>query len=145
MSSTLSFHDYQVESFFDEYFDESGQPKGEVRILIDRINALPDYDLQTRQEAIERALMRMGITFAVYGDQAGNEKIFPFDIVPRIISAIEWSHIEAGLKQRIKAQQEARAKMRDSLKRVAEEKRAAKLKEIEDRKKQREEAIENKN
>ncbi|UCE94983.1 MAG: OmpH family outer membrane protein [Flavobacteriaceae bacterium] len=49
------------------------------------------------------------------------------------------------LKQRIKAQQEARAKMRDSLKRVAEEKRAAKLKEIEDRKKQREEAIENKN
>ncbi|MCA0933523.1 OmpH family outer membrane protein [Lutimonas saemankumensis] len=49
------------------------------------------------------------------------------------------------LKARIKAQQEARAKMRDSLKRVAEEKRAAKLKEIEDRKKQREEAIENKN
>jgi Skp family chaperone for outer membrane proteins len=49
------------------------------------------------------------------------------------------------LKQRIKEQQEARAKMRDSLKKVAEEKRAAKLKEIEDRKKQREQAIQNKN
>lgn len=103
MSSTLSFHDYQTESFYDEFFNESGQPKSEAKILIDRINALPDYDLQTRQEAIDRALMRMGITFAVYGDQAGNEKIFPFDIVPRIISSIEWAHVEAGLKQRIKA------------------------------------------
>lgn len=103
MTGSLSFHDYQTENFFDEFFDETGQPKGEARILVDRINALPDYDLQTRQEAIDRALMRMGITFAVYGDQAGHEKIFPFDILPRIISAIEWSHIEAGLKQRIKA------------------------------------------
>ena len=47
--------------------------------------------------------MRMGITFAVYGDQQGNEKIFPFDIVPRIVSAVEWAHVEAGLKQRIQA------------------------------------------
>lgn len=103
MTSTLSFDDYQTESFFDEFFDEKGLPKGEVRILIEQINALPDYELRTRQEAIERALMRMGITFAVYGDTQGNEKIFPFDIVPRIVSAIEWAHVEAGLKQRIKA------------------------------------------
>ncbi|MDA1165068.1 MAG: circularly permuted type 2 ATP-grasp protein [Planctomycetota bacterium] len=103
MTSSLSFHDYKTESFFDEFFDANGRPKSEAKILIDRINALPDYDLQTRQEAIDRALMRMGITFAVYGDQQGSEKIFPFDIVPRIISSIEWAHIEAGLKQRIKA------------------------------------------
>ena len=103
MTDSLSFLNYKTESFYDEFFDKVGQPKSEVRILVDRINALPGYDLQARQEAIERALMRMGITFAVYGDQQGNEKIFPFDIVPRIISAIEWSHIEAGLKQRIKA------------------------------------------
>ena len=103
MTDSLSFLNYKTESFYDEFFDKAGQPKNEVRILVDRINALPGYDLQARQEAIERALMRMGITFAVYGDQQGNEKIFPFDIVPRIISAIEWSHIEAGLKQRIKA------------------------------------------
>ncbi len=103
MTDSLSFLNYKTESFYDEFFDKAGQPKSEARILVDRINALPDYDLQARQEAIERALMRMGITFAVYGDQQGNEKIFPFDIVPRIISAIEWSHIEAGLKQRINA------------------------------------------
>jgi uncharacterized circularly permuted ATP-grasp superfamily protein len=47
--------------------------------------------------------MRMGITFAVYGDERGTEKIFPFDIVPRIVGPDEWDRIEAGLKQRIKA------------------------------------------
>ena len=45
----------------------------------------------------------MGITFNVYGERAGVEKIFPFDLVPRIVSAAEWSRIERGLKQRITA------------------------------------------
>ena len=103
MPDRLNFNTYDTEAFFDELFDENGRPRDAARILVDRINALPDYELQCRQDAIERALMRMGITFAVYGDQQGTEKIFPFDIVPRIISAIEWAHIEAGLKQRIRA------------------------------------------
>ena len=47
--------------------------------------------------------MQMGITFNVYGEQAGLEKIFPFDIVPRVVSATEWSRLEKGLKQRIQA------------------------------------------
>jgi uncharacterized circularly permuted ATP-grasp superfamily protein len=59
--------------------------------------------LGKRQEEIERALLRMGITFAVYGDTQGTERIFPFDIIPRIVEAYEWGHIEAGLKQRINA------------------------------------------
>ncbi|MBL8852273.1 MAG: circularly permuted type 2 ATP-grasp protein [Planctomycetaceae bacterium] len=67
------------------------------------INSLAPGDLRRRQEEIERALLRMGITFTVYGDQQGTERIFPFDIVPRIVEAFEWSHIEAGLKQRITA------------------------------------------
>ena len=103
MPDRLNFNTYDTEAFFDELFDENGRPRDAARILVYRINALPDYELQCRQDAIERALMRMGITFAVYGDQQGTEKIFPFDIVPRIISAIEWAHIEAGLKQRIRA------------------------------------------
>ena len=45
----------------------------------------------------------MGITFNVYGDTAGTERIFPFDLIPRIIPAAEWDHIERGLKQRIHA------------------------------------------
>jgi len=99
----LTFADYHGETFYDEFFDQSGQPRDGVRTLVDRINTLPDGDLLHRQQAIELSLMRMGITFAVYGDQQGSEKIFPFDIVPRIVSAFEWAHVEAGLKQRIKA------------------------------------------
>ena len=56
-----------------------------------------------RQIAAEYALLRMGITFNVYADEQGIEKIFPFDLIPRIIGANEWNWIERGLKQRIHA------------------------------------------
>jgi uncharacterized circularly permuted ATP-grasp superfamily protein len=103
MADVLNFDGYDPEKFYDELFDAVGQPRDQGRVLVQRINALAPGDLRQRQLAIERALMRMGITFAVYGDQQGTEKIWPFDIVPRIVSAIEWSHIEAGLRQRIQA------------------------------------------
>jgi uncharacterized circularly permuted ATP-grasp superfamily protein len=71
--------------------------------LQQRIDALPDGELFRRQQAAERALLHMGITFNVYGDSAGTEKIFPFDIIPRIINADEWEQLEHGLKQRVHA------------------------------------------
>lgn len=103
MTASHNFESYQTENFYDELFYPNGQPRPGGRLLVEKINSLPPGELNQRQEAIERALLRMGITFAVYGDQAGTEKIFPFDIVPRIIEPFEWSHIEAGLKQRIMA------------------------------------------
>ena len=103
MTRQHTFESYQTEGFFDELFYPNGQPRPGGRLLIDKINSLTQGELKKRQEAIDRALLRMGITFAVYGDQAGTEKIFPFDIVPRIIEPFEWSHIDAGLKQRITA------------------------------------------
>jgi uncharacterized circularly permuted ATP-grasp superfamily protein len=60
-------------------------------------------DLRRRQQAAERALLQSGITFNVYGDKNGREKIFPFDIVPRIVKKSEWERIESGLRQRIQA------------------------------------------
>ena len=102
-SSSSVLNDYQVEGFFDELFDEQGNPRPDSAELIGLINRLPAGELVRRQEAIERSLYRMGITFTVYSDSAGTEKIMPFDIVPRIVSAIAWRHIEAGLKQRIRA------------------------------------------
>ena len=57
---------------------------------------------QKRDEA-ERAFHRVGITFAVYGDNGGTERLIPFDIVPRIIPVEEWRVLEAGLKQRVRA------------------------------------------
>lgn len=103
MSGQHTFLDYQTEGFYDELFDDRGQPRAGARLLIEKINSLAPGELRQRQEEIERALLRMGITFAVYGDTQGTERIFPFDIIPRIVEAYEWGHVEAGLKQRIDA------------------------------------------
>ena len=72
-------------------------------MLVERINALPEEELQRRQIAAEKALLNLGITFNVYGNDAQTEKIFPFDIVPRIVQAQEWKILEQGLEQRIQA------------------------------------------
>ncbi|QDU36349.1 hypothetical protein Mal4_06340 [Maioricimonas rarisocia] len=103
MSDNLQFQGYETDGFFDELFDDHNQPRPEGQLLVETINSLGVGELRMRQEAIERALMRMGITFAVYGDEQGTEKIFPFDIIPRIVGATEWNRVEAGLKQRIRA------------------------------------------
>ncbi len=94
---------YQTDGFFDELIDEHGRPRPGAEQLVELINHLPGDELARRQRSIERSLYQMGITFTVYSDNAGTEKIMPFDIVPRIISSILWRHIDAGLKQRIKA------------------------------------------
>jgi uncharacterized circularly permuted ATP-grasp superfamily protein len=60
-------------------------------------------ELLARQQAAETALLRMGITFQVYGDEGKGERVFPFDLVPRVITSPEWDRIERGLKQRITA------------------------------------------
>jgi uncharacterized circularly permuted ATP-grasp superfamily protein len=99
----MNFNSYDPEAFFDELFSAPGQPRPGAQVLIDRINELPEGVMRHRQEAAELALLNMGITFNVYGDEGGTEKIFPFDIIPRIIEAQEWQQIEQGLAQRIRA------------------------------------------
>lgn len=103
MADQLTFGSYSPDGFYDEYFTASGAPRPETTLLIKALDALEPGDLKRRQNAIDRALMQMGITFTVYGHEAGTEKIWPFDVVPRIVAAAEWSLIERGLKQRIKA------------------------------------------
>ncbi|MDX1946096.1 MAG: circularly permuted type 2 ATP-grasp protein [Pirellulaceae bacterium] len=94
---------YDTEGFYDELFAPDGSPRSRGELLVRRLQALPMSELQRRQKAAELALLNMGITFAVYGHEAGTEKIWPFDIVPRIIDGQEWDYIERGLKQRIHA------------------------------------------
>ncbi len=89
------------EDFYDELIDEKGLPRPGVELLVEKINSLPEGDLILRQKAAEALLLKMGITFNVYGQNEGAEKIFPFDLIPRIIPSHEWEQIEAGLKQRI--------------------------------------------
>ena len=99
----MLFDGYDTGGFFDEMFGEDGAPRPAARLLFQRIASLGDGELRRYQQAAEQALFRMGITFNVYGDEAGTERIFPFDIVPRIIAAEEWDHIERGLRQRVHA------------------------------------------
>jgi len=85
---------------FDEYQD------GDVSrhpLLADRLEKFSTQDLSERQQIAEVRLREKGITFAVYGHSDGTEKVWPFDVVPRPISADEWLRIETGLKQRIRA------------------------------------------
>jgi uncharacterized circularly permuted ATP-grasp superfamily protein len=99
----MKFAAYNTDDCFDEMFDEQARPRAAARPLIHFMETLPDGELLRRQQSAERALLHMGITFNVYGDTAGTERIFPFDLVPRIVAASEWDHIERGLKQRIRA------------------------------------------
>jgi uncharacterized circularly permuted ATP-grasp superfamily protein len=99
----MKFDGYDTGGFFDEMFSPTSKPRPETKTLVQRLQTLPDGELQRRQGAAEHALLQLGITFNVYGDAAGTERIFPFDVVPRIIGAKEWNRIERGLKQRIQA------------------------------------------
>ncbi len=102
-TNIMNFENYQVESFYDELFEKSGAPREMVAPLIARLKAMPPGDLKRQQKAAEAELLQMGITFTVYGNQEGTEKILPFDIIPRVIPASEWKQIESGLTQRIQA------------------------------------------
>jgi len=99
----MLFNNYEVGDFYDEMFTPEGIPRSGAEVVIDRFNRLSLEELKRRQEAAEKTLLQMGITFSVYGDDQGTERIFPFDIVPRVIHQNEWRQIEAGLKQRIQA------------------------------------------
>jgi uncharacterized circularly permuted ATP-grasp superfamily protein len=99
----VQFDTYQTESFYDEMFEADGRPRPEARLLLETIQSLSDGELLRCKRAAERLLLQLGITFNVYGDTAGAERIFPFDILPRIIKAEEWDWIERGLRQRIHA------------------------------------------
>jgi uncharacterized circularly permuted ATP-grasp superfamily protein len=100
---SLDFNSYNTENFYDELILGPGAPRPGARILVERIESLEDGNILGRQKAAEAAMFNMGVTFTVYGSDEGTEKIFPFDIIPRIVEADDWSYIERGLKQRIHA------------------------------------------
>ena len=94
---------YQTDGFWDELFDPSLEPRPGAEQVARRLASFSNGELAERQKAADKTLLTMGITFNVYGHEAGTEKVWPFDIVPRVIEASEWAVIERGLKQRIHA------------------------------------------
>src|SRR5882724_7537808 len=96
-------YDPQNGPFYDETFAARGVPRPGFEPLVSGINALEPGSLLMRQAAAERALLSMGITFTLYGDGGSAERIFPFDVIPRVVGAKEWERIDRGLRQRIEA------------------------------------------
>jgi uncharacterized circularly permuted ATP-grasp superfamily protein len=99
----MDFSTYQQGSAYDETFASDGLARPRAEPLVRRLQSLTLAELQRHQKAADGALWNMGITFNVYGHEAGLEKVWPFDILPRIIGGEEWPQIERGLQQRIRA------------------------------------------
>jgi len=97
------FETYEVNGIFDEMFESQGNPRAHYAAAAMRLKALGEASFSRRVKMADVTFRNQGITFTVYNDQRGVEKIFPFDLVPRILPSGEWDHIEKGLTQRITA------------------------------------------
>lgn len=97
----MDFKNYKTEHFYDEMFDAEGQPRPHYRNLLERLQELSADDFHLKRESVDLSFLRQGITFTVYGEEEGTEKIFPFDLIPRIIPNSEWQRVAKGLEQRI--------------------------------------------
>jgi uncharacterized circularly permuted ATP-grasp superfamily protein len=105
MPATLPplFAAYQLDAAYDEMLCPNGTPRAQYQWLYQRLLELSPAELQQRQQAADLSFLHQGITFTVYSDTRGTERIFPYDLLPRIITAEEWDVIERGLIQRITA------------------------------------------
>ena len=97
------FSAYEVAHFFDEMFSAPGEPRPHYRRLLASLAELGPGDFERKRTLAATSFLQQGVTFTVYNDDQGTERIFPFDLIPRIIPAREWNLIERGLIQRITA------------------------------------------
>jgi uncharacterized circularly permuted ATP-grasp superfamily protein len=95
---------YLLDHAYDEMFQgPGGELHGHYEPLLEHFSSLPADELQRRKQAADLSFLNQGITFTVYGRDEGTENIFPYDLIPRIITAAEWATVERGLTQRITA------------------------------------------
>jgi uncharacterized circularly permuted ATP-grasp superfamily protein len=92
-----------MKTAYDEMYAADGLVRESYRDYANWLQATPDEILARKREEADIAFHRVGITFAVYGEDTGQERLIPFDIVPRIIPAHEWKRLADGLRQRVKA------------------------------------------
>src|SRR6266702_2415529 len=88
---------------FDEMTTETGAPRALYQRIAEWLEKSPPGLLDSRRQQAEMLFRKIGITFAVYGDKDAAERLIPFDIIPRLFGRDEWSRLEAGLIQRVKA------------------------------------------
>ena len=94
---------YNSSLFYDELLTSSGNPRAAARGMINFLQRLPEEEINERRSAAELAIRDMGISFTVYTEGGNIDRNWPFDIIPRTITAKEWSKISLGLQQRTRA------------------------------------------
>ena len=103
LTQLAPFRTYLLDQAHDEMFDAQGLPRPQYAALFERLLTLDPQELKQRQTAADLAFLHQGITFTVYGQKDGTERIFPYDLIPRILTAAEWGIVERGLTQRLTA------------------------------------------
>jgi len=99
----IDFNEYKTAGFLDEMLDEQGNVRPHYELLRQRLTEMGWKNLNLLQHATDRAQLSLGMTFNVYNDNQGVERILHLDIIPRIISGKDWDFIDRGLRQRIVA------------------------------------------
>jgi len=94
---------YDLGNFYDEMFSSPGQPRPHYQKVAEALNRLTLSEFEERRQLADLSFLLQGITFTVYNDGRGTERLFPFDLIPRIIPDVEWRRLEAGLSQRVLA------------------------------------------
>jgi uncharacterized circularly permuted ATP-grasp superfamily protein len=102
-SAGAMFANYLLDAAYDEMFDRAGEPRPHCQALYQDLLAASVPELRDHQSEAEKTFLTQGITFTVYGDTQGTERIFPYDLLPRLITAAEWRVLEEGLTQRLTA------------------------------------------
>ena len=94
---------YDPGPYYDEMFAAAGRPRPHYAKMFQKLAALAPAQFEERRQLADLAFLMQGITFTVYSDGRGTERLFPFDLIPRILPRSEWDHIERGLSQRVVA------------------------------------------
>ena len=102
-SGAETLHRYELNGAYDEMFRAAEHPRKQYRPLHNLLLSLGPDELRRSKQEADQSFFNQGITFTVYGNDKGTERIFPHDLLPRIITAAEWENIERGLTQRITA------------------------------------------
>ncbi|MEO7433820.1 MAG: circularly permuted type 2 ATP-grasp protein, partial [Dokdonella sp.] len=88
---------------FDEMHHAGGELRAHYHAFDHWLQSTPEQQVEHKRREAEISFHRVGITFSVYGEESGNERLIPFDLVPRIVPSAEWRMLEAGLRQRVLA------------------------------------------
>src|SRR5579862_9380087 len=97
------FEGYDTGNFYDEMFAAPGNPRPQYTKLFQKLATMAPSQFEERRKLADLSFLIQGITFTVYSDGRGTERLFPFDLIPRILPHSEWERIDRGLSQRVMA------------------------------------------